>query len=73
MNDDEDFDDTDDDEAMAPGAPRAVRNGCTCRARSVRHADIDPPEVTVNEWCPLHGRDPDYERDRKIDAKLERD
>lgn len=48
---------------------RYVDDECTCRARPVRPTDISPPEVTLDKNCPVHGRDPDYERDRQIDDK----
>lgn len=35
--------------------------GCTCRLSRVWSNDIDPPEPVINEWCPIHGRDPDWE------------
>ena len=52
----------------------AVDMGCICIVPPVRPNDINPPEPKRNRYCPVHsGYDPDYERDRKIDAKLERD
>jgi hypothetical protein len=43
--------------------------GCTCGMESVNSASIDPPEVVIDKYCPLHGRapDPDDERDRRRD------
>lgn len=41
--------------------------GCTCRMSTVNSASIDPPEPIVNEWCPVHGRDPDQELQRRRD------
>jgi len=52
------------------GTQEALDAGCTCHARPVRPTDISPPEVTRDEWCILHGRDPDFERDRMIDDRL---
>ena len=52
------------------GTDEAIARGCSCRARAVRPNDIDPPEVKRDKWCVLHGRDPDYERDRIIDDKF---
>ena len=41
---------------------------CTCRMSSVNTASIDPPELILNPWCPVHsGRDPDEENDRRRD------
>jgi hypothetical protein len=52
------------------GSEEAIEAGCICRARPVRPTDIDPPEIRRDEWCPVHGRDPDYERDKRIDDML---
>ncbi len=42
--------------------------GCNCRMESVSSASLDPPEPIINPWCPHHGgRDPDYERDRRLE------
>jgi len=48
---------------------------CTCRLESVHSAMIDPPEMILDPWCPVHGRrDPDEERQRAIDdAAWDRD
>lgn len=47
--------------------PRFV-DDCTCRMSSVNSASIDPPELIVDPWCPIHGgRDPDEEYERKRD------
>jgi hypothetical protein len=44
---------------------------CTCRMSSVNSASIDPPHEIVDPWCPLHGgRDPDRERDERIDREM---
>jgi hypothetical protein len=48
-------------------AAECARQDCTCRMSVVGPTDIDPPEVKRDKWCPVHGRDPDYERDRQID------
>ena len=52
------------------GSDEAHELGCTCRAREVWPTDISPPEVKLDKWCPVHGRDPDHERDRAIDDRL---
>ena len=55
-------------------SPEAYALGCICRLRPAWPTDISPPEPQRNRYCPVHsGYDPDYERDRKIDEKLERD
>jgi hypothetical protein len=40
---------------------------CTCRMSSVNSASIDPPEPILDPWCPLHGKDPDDEREKRRD------
>jgi hypothetical protein len=40
---------------------------CTCRMSSVNSASIDPPEPILDRWCPLHGKDPDAEREKRRD------
>ncbi len=40
---------------------------CTCRYETVNSATIDPPDLIRDKWCPLHGRDPDEERERQRD------
>ena len=57
----------DEEEGMEPGGELAVDKGCTCRARMVRPTDTEPPEVTVDKWCPIHGRSPDDARDEAIE------
>ena len=52
------------------GSDEARELGCTCRAREIWPTDISPPEVKLGKWCPVHGRDPDYERDKVIDDRL---
>ena len=54
------------------GSDEARELGCTCRARPAGPTDIDPPEPKLDQWCPVHGRDPDYERDRMIDERMNR-
>jgi hypothetical protein len=43
-------------------------DACTCRTPTVNSTSIDPPEPKSiwNEWCPVHGKDPDeaYEQAR---------
>lgn len=43
--------------------------GCSCRLSSVNSASIDPPEPVMDEWCPVHGRDPDYEMEKRRDSR----
>ena len=42
-------------------------HGCTCRMESVNSASIDPPELIRDEWCQIHGRDPDAEYEKLWD------
>jgi hypothetical protein len=44
---------------------------CICTMSRVHATDIEPPHVVVNEWCPVHGRDPDYEMERRRDDARE--
>jgi hypothetical protein len=48
-------------------------DSCTCRMSSVNSASIDPPYLIRDQWCPVHGRDPDAELDRRRDDAMERD
>jgi len=42
-----------------------IMEDCTCKPRYVRPNDISPPEGRIlDKWCPVHGKDPDAERDR---------
>jgi hypothetical protein len=43
---------------------------CTCCADPASIVDIDPPEIQRSRSCPVHGIDPDYERDCAIDDRL---
>lgn len=45
---------------------------CTCYVPFAGPADIAPPEPKRDQWCPVHGRDPDAERDRRIDERNEK-
>lgn len=45
--------------------------GCTCHWRSQGGNDPDA-HMELDEWCPVHGRDPDYERDRMNDDANDR-
>ncbi len=45
----------------------AVALGCTCAPRIAGPIDIDPPEPRLDPRCPLHGKDPDYEREKQQD------
>ena len=47
----------------------ADETDCTCRLEPVTPTMINPPEMKRDKNCPVHGRDPDYERDRDIDDK----
>jgi len=40
---------------------------CTCRMSPVNSASIDPPEPILDPWCPIHGKDPDVEREKQRD------
>jgi hypothetical protein len=41
---------------------------CTCRVPVAGPADIDPPEVRRDPWCPTHGTlDADYLREDRIE------
>lgn len=47
-------------------------DGCTCSwvpSHSVNSMTIDPPFPVLRSdpWCPVHGKDPDDERDRRIE------
>jgi hypothetical protein len=33
--------------------------------------DIEPPHVVRDRWCPIHGRDPDDEMERRRDDARE--
>lgn len=57
-----------------PCTDEAREQGCTCRMSMVHATDIDPPHEVVDEWCPVHGRDPDAEADRRAeDREAERE
>ena len=43
------------------------RSWCTCCYSPVNSATIDPPHLIRDEWCPIHGRDPDAEYERRRD------
>ena len=55
-------------ETPEPCTEEARAEGCTCRMSSVWATDINPPEIKVDKWCPLHGKEPDYERDKCRDS-----
>lgn len=60
------------DESAEPCTDAARNDGCTCRMSSVNSASIDPPHEIVDPWCPLHGgRDPDRERDERMDREAD--
>lgn len=53
-----------------PGTEEAQHAGCTCTVTRDWH---DGDEIVRrDEWCPLHGRDPDYERQKRQDEERER-
>ena len=45
----------------------AVALGCTCAPPIASSTAISPPEPKRDPWCPLHGKDPDYEREKQQD------
>lgn len=55
------------DEKPEPCTDEARDAGCTCRLSTVNSATIDPPEPVLDEWCPVHGRDPDWELQKRRD------
>ena len=57
---------------LDPCSDAARAEGCSCSMSSVNSASIDPPEPIIDQWCPLHGRDPDYEMEKRRDARLDR-
>ncbi len=40
---------------------------CTCRYTPVDSATIDPPDLILDPWCSVHGKDPDQEYERRRD------
>jgi hypothetical protein len=45
---------------------------CSCRIETVDSASLEPPELIIDPWCPVHGgRDPDAEYDRYRDDERE--
>jgi hypothetical protein len=40
---------------------------CTCSYTPVNSATIDPPDLILDPWCPVHGKDPDAEYERQRD------
>jgi hypothetical protein len=40
---------------------------CTCSHTPVDTATIDPPDLILDPWCPIHGKDPDEEYERRRD------
>lgn len=60
------------DEDTEPCTEAARDQGCTCRMSHTHSASVDPPHEIVDPWCPLHGgRDPDRERDERMDREAE--
>jgi hypothetical protein len=52
-------------------APRWFTERCTCRLETVSSASIDPPEMILDPWCPVHGtRDPDFELEQQRDDAM---
>lgn len=55
--------------APEPGTREARAAGCSCWLTPPSRWGFDPdPTVRRDEWCPLHGRDPDYEREKRRDG-----
>ncbi len=52
---------------LCPCSEAARREGCTCTMSHVHSASVDPPEPRIDQCCPLHGRDPDAEREKRRD------
>jgi hypothetical protein len=50
-----------------PASVVAQKEGCTCRW--VGEGNDPDAHVRRDEWCPLHGRDPDAEREAMMDAR----
>jgi hypothetical protein len=48
-----------------PASEIAIREGCTCRW--VGEGNDPDAHVRTDQWCPLHGRDPDAGRQAAID------
>lgn len=45
--------------------PEDDESNCTCETRFAGPTDVDPPEGKIRDRnCPVHGIDPDRERDR---------
>lgn len=42
---------------------------CSCRMSAVHSASLEPPHLVVDEWCQIHGRDPDAEADRRAEDR----
>lgn len=55
-----------------PGTEEAAREGCTCQVFPPSRWGFDPDHtVKRDEWCPIHGRDPDDAADqRREDAEF---
>lgn len=56
------------DAIAEPCTPEARDAGCTCALMPPSRWGFDPdPTVRLDEWCPLHGRDPDTELEKRRD------
>lgn len=51
--------------AHDPASDISQMEGCTCRW--VGHGNDPDAHVRRDEWCPLHGRDPDAEMEARRD------
>lgn len=47
-----------------PCTEEAIAQGCTCTV-------VGYEEVRRDQWCPLHGRDPDCELEKRRDAEID--
>jgi hypothetical protein len=54
-----------------PCTEEAREQGCICRMSAVHSASLEPSHVIIYEWCPIHGRDPDDEMERRRDDARE--
>lgn len=60
------------DDTPEPCTDESRAAGCTCSIR-IAGTEFAPPYTITDQWCELHGRDPDYERELRAEAWLERD
>jgi len=52
------------------GACEGDMSDCTCYVPHAGPRDTEPPELKRDKWCPIHGQDADYLRDRRIDDEM---